>query len=88
MVLVLDPSTALYRSFLKHYTLTNKAVWQYDGTCPNLLRGDKALILVPSEGVLSALEPELASRRADHSLLWWMSLCIFDKLFLSTDMFV
>ena len=49
--LVLGPSTALYRSFLEHCTLTNKAVGLhvYEGTCPNLLRGDKAPILVPSD---------------------------------------
>ena len=44
--LVLGPSTA---SFLKQCTLTNKAVGLYIMTCPNLLRGEKALILVPSD---------------------------------------
>ena len=40
--LVLGPCTALYRPFLKHCNLTNKAVGgKYDGPCPNLLRGDK-----------------------------------------------
>ena len=47
--LVLGPSTALYEPFLKQYTLTNKAVGIYDGPCPNLLRGDKVLIFVPSD---------------------------------------
>ena len=47
--LVLGPSTALYRSFPEHCTLTNKAVGTDDGICPNLLRGDKAPILVPSD---------------------------------------
>ena len=39
--------------------------------------GEKALILVPSD--CSVLGPELASRRAQHSLIWRMSLytCIF-----------
>ena len=46
--LVLGPSTALYRSFLKHCTLTRQ--WGlYYGTCSNLLRGDKALILVSAD---------------------------------------
>ena len=58
--LVLAPSTTLYRSFLKHCTPTNKAVGTiYDGTCPNLVRGDKALILVPSDcysGLLKSLD--------------------------------
>ena len=35
-------------------------------------------------GTLLVLGPELASRRADHSLLWRMSLYIFDILFLYT----
>ena len=41
----------LYRPFLKHCTLTNKAVGigLYDGPRPNLLRGDKVLIFVPSD---------------------------------------
>ena len=47
--LVLGPSTALYESFLKHCTLTNKAVGLYDGPCPNLLRGNTVLIFVPSD---------------------------------------
>ena len=45
---LLGPSTALYRSFVEHYTLTKRAVGLYDETCPNLRRGDKALVLVPS----------------------------------------
>ena len=48
MGLVLGSSTALYRFLIDHCTLT---MWWglYDGTCPNLLRGNKALILVPSD---------------------------------------
>ena len=45
---VRSPSTALYRYFLKHCTLTK--------TCPNLLRGDKALILVPSDCYLGLFQ--------------------------------
>ena len=46
---VIGPSTALYRYILKRCTLTNKAVGTtnvYNGPRPNLLRGDRALILV------------------------------------------
>ena len=82
--LVLDPSTALYRSF--HCTLPNKATGLYDGTCPNFLRGDKAPILVPSRLLVGT--PELPSRRVEHSLLWRMPLYIFDILFLSPYMCV
>ena len=46
---VLGPFTALYRPFLKHCTLTNKAVGTIWGPCPNLLRGDRVLIFVPSD---------------------------------------
>ena len=48
MGLVMGPSTALYRSFLEHCNLTYKAVGAIWQTCPILLRGDSALILVPS----------------------------------------
>ena len=42
--LVLGPSTSLYRSIA--LWLTRR--WRlYEGTCPKLLRGDKALVLVP-----------------------------------------
>ena len=49
--LVLGPFTALYRSFLKHCTLMNKAVGtiSYDGPCLHLRRGDRVLIPVPSD---------------------------------------
>ena len=66
--------------------------WElYDGTCPNFPRGDKAPILVPFWLLVGAplvFEPELASRRAEHSLLLRMSWNIFDILFLSPYMFV
>ena len=47
--LMLGTSSALYISFLERCTLTNKIVGLYDGICPNLPRGDQALILVPSD---------------------------------------
>ena len=69
--LVLGPSTTLYRPVLKHCTLTYKAVgtiwralskpsqrWQGPDLRPLLL-----LVVTPS-----AIRPELASRRVEHSL--------------------
>ena len=47
--LVLGPCTALYKPFLKHCTVTKRRLGLYDGPCPNLLRGDKVLIFVPSD---------------------------------------
>ena len=84
--LVLGPSTALYRTFLKHCTLTNKAegtIWRDLSKPPQRRQGPdpRPLWLL----VETPLVPgsELASRRAEHSLLWRMSLYIFDILFLS-----
>ena len=81
--LVLGPSTVVYRSFLK-IALTSR--WGlYDGTCPNLLRWHNALILallIVSRDSFSR-GPELATRRAEHSLFWLMPIYIFDILFLS-----
>ena len=89
--IVLRPSTAMYRSFLTHCTLTNKAV----GTIlrdlsepPQRRQGPNPRPLWLLVGTLLALGPELASRRTEHSLLWWMSLYIFDILFLSPYIFV
>ena len=65
------PSTALYRHFLKDCTLTNKAVRTIWKALSNFLKGDKVLIFVPlwlSVGNPSAIRPELASRREEHSL--------------------
>ena len=44
------PFYSLVQIFLKalHFWLTRQRIL-YGGTCPNLLRGDKALILVPSD---------------------------------------
>ena len=47
--LVLGPFTALFRSFLKRCTLTNKEFGLYDGPCPKVLRGDRVLIPIPSD---------------------------------------
>ena len=68
--LVLGPSTALYRTFLKHCTLTNKAM----GTIRRVLskppqrrQGPDLCPLWLLIGTPSAIRPELASRRAEHS---------------------
>ena len=77
-------TTALYRSFLKHCTLTNKAVgtiWRDLSKPPQRRQGLDPRPLWLLVGTPLVLGPELASRRAEHSLLWRMSLYIFDKLF-------
>ena len=78
--LVLGPSTSLYRSFPKHCTLTNKAVVPIfmTGLVQTSSEEDKALTLVPLifSGTPLVLGLELAFRRADHSLLWRISLYI------------
>ena len=83
---VLCPSTALYRSFLKHCTLTNKAVgtiWRHFSKPPQIIHGPGPRpfwLLFGTPGVLGL---ELASTRAEHSIFLWMSLytSIFDILF-------
>ena len=68
--LVLGPSTALYRPFLKHFTLTNKAVGTIWRALPKPSQRRRrpdfrpVLLLI---GTPSAIRPELASRRAEHS---------------------
>ena len=79
--LVLGPSTALYRFFLKHCTLTNKAVgtiWRELSKPPQRRQGPDPRPLWLLVGTPLVLGPELASKRAEHTLLWWMSLYIFD----------
>ena len=62
--LVLGPCTALYRLFLKHCTLTNKAV----GTIWRALSKPPLCPLWLLFGTPSAIRPELAFSRAEHSL--------------------
>ena len=67
--LVLGPSTALYRPFLKH--CTNKAVgtiWRALSKPPQRPHGPDLCPLWWLVGTLSAIRPELASRLAEHSL--------------------
>ena len=63
--LVLGPFTALYRSFLKRWTLTNKAVrtiWRALSKPPHRRQGPDLRPLWLLVGTLSAFGPELAYR--------------------------
>ena len=69
--LVLGPCTALYRPFLKHCTLTNKAVgtiWRALSKPPQRRQGTDLRPLWSLVGTPSAIRPELAFSRAAHSL--------------------
>ena len=69
--LVLGPSTALYGPFLKHCTLTNKAVvtiWRALSKPPQRRQGPDLRPLWLFVGTPSAIIPELAFSRAEHSL--------------------
>ena len=68
--LVRDPSTALYKSFLEHWTLTNKAVgtiWRDLSKPPQRRQGPDLRPLWLVVGTHLVLGPGLASRRAEHS---------------------
>ena len=68
--LVLGPSTALYEPFLKHCTLTNKAVgtiWRALSKPPQRRQGPDICHLWLLVGTPSAIRPELAFSRAEHS---------------------
>ena len=68
--LVLGPSTALYEPFLKHCTLTNKAVgtiWRALSKPPQRRQGPDLCPLWLLVGTPSAIRPELAFSRAEHS---------------------
>ena len=67
---VLGPSTALYEPFLKHCTLTNKAVgtiWRDLSKPPKRRQGPDLCPLWLLVGAPSAIRPELAFSRAEHS---------------------
>ena len=69
--LVLGTSSALYRPFLKHCTLTNKAVgtiWRTLSKPPQRRQGLDLRSLWLLVGTPSAIRPDLASRRAEYSL--------------------
>ena len=68
--LVLGPSTALYEHFLKHCTLTNKAVgtiWRAFSKPPQRRQDPDLCPLWLLVGTPSAIIPELAFSRAEHS---------------------
>ena len=68
--LVLGPSTALYEPFLKHCTLTNKAVgtiWRALSKPPQRRQGPDLCPLWLLVGTPSAIRSELAFSRAEHS---------------------
>ena len=69
--LVFGPSTALYRPFIKHCTLTNKAVgtiWRDLSKLPQGRQGPDPHPLWLLVGNPVVIRPALASRRAEHSL--------------------
>ena len=73
-----------YRSFLKHCTLTNKAVgtiWRVLSKPPQGIQGPDPLPLWLLVGTPLVLWPELASRQAEHShscgcLYFWNTVFI------------
>ena len=65
------PSKVLYRPFLEHCTLTFKVVgtiWRALSKPPQRRQGPDLCPLCLLVGTPSAIRPELASRRAEHSL--------------------
>ena len=68
--LVLGPFTALYIPFLKHCTLTNKAVgtiWRALSKPPQRRQGPDLCPLWLLVGTPSAIRPEISSSRAEQS---------------------
>ena len=86
--LVLGPSTTLYGPFLKHCTLTNKAVgtiWRALSKPPQRRQGPDLRPLWLLVGTPSAIRPELAFSRAEHSLPYSdVTIYIFAILYLSS----
>ena len=69
--LVFGPSTALHIPFLKHCTLTKKVVgtiWRALSKPPRRRQGPDLITIWLLVGIPSAIRPELASSRAEHSL--------------------
>ena len=90
--LVLGPSTALYGPFLKHCTLTKKAVgtlWRVLSKPPQRRQGPDLRPLLLLVGTPSAIRPELAFSRAEHSLPYSdVTIYIFAILYLSSMLYV
>ena len=90
--LVLGPSTTLYGPFLKHCTLTNKAVgtiWRALSKPLQRRQGPDLRPLWLLVGTPSAIRPELAFSRAEHSLPYSdVTIFIFAILYLSSMLYV
>ena len=90
--LVLGPCTALCRLFLKHCTLTNKAVgtiWRALSKPPQRRQGPDLRPLWLLVGTPTAIRPELAFSRAEHSLPYSdVTIYIFAILYLSSILYV
>ena len=89
---VLGPSTALYGPFLKHCTLTNKAlgtIWPALSKPPQRRQGPDLRPLWLLVGTPSAIRPELAFSLAEQSLHYWdVTIYIFAILYLSSILYV
>ena len=90
--LVFGPCTALCRLFLKNCTLTNKAVgtiWRALSKPPQRRQGPDLRPLWLLVGTSSAIRPELAFSRAEHSLPYLdVTTYIFAILYLSSMLYV
>ena len=89
---MIGPSTALYIPFLERCTLTNKAVgtiWQALSKPPQRRQGPDLGPLWLFVGTPSAIRPEIASRRAEHSLPYSdVNIYIFAIQYLSSLLYV
>ena len=84
--IVLGPFTVLYRSVLKHCTLTNKTVgtiWRDWSKPPQRRPGPDPRPLWLLVGTPLVLRPKVASRRSEHSLLWRISLYLWYTVFIT-----
>ena len=92
MGLVLGPCTAVYILFLKHCTLTNKAVetiWRVLSKPHQRRQGPDLHPLWLLLGTPSAIRPELAFSRAEHSLPYSdVIIYIFAISYLSSMLYV
>ena len=90
--LVLGPSTSLYEPFLKHYTLTKKAlgtIWRALSKPPQRRQGPDICPLWLLVGTPSVIIPELSVSRAEHSRPYSdVAKYIFDIYYSLTMLFV
>ena len=90
--LVLGPCTVLYRPFLKHCTLTNKAVgtiWRALSKPPQRQQGPDLRPLWLLVETPSAIRYELAFSRAEHSLPFSdVTIYLFAIIYLSSMLYV